>query len=257
LKTRKIIIVAVSFIAACAVGMIVYSGLTAQPTYEGRSLSSWLDEAGTWDDNGPAPVSLAFRTMGTNALPFLVEHALSPRSPWRDRLQYAFQWLGWTKLRGFVDKRYRRQMAAFAVLEHLGSDATNALPFIFSAMRADLQRNTYWADALMAVMDADPSVIPAVIREVREPRHRRSLCVVLGIARVNPEVSVPFLKTQLEDEDRSVEEAARRALALFGADEGSASELARPETKETDPNPNAEQGTGDTNGFPESGRRED
>ena len=198
-----------------AVGLILVSSRTPEPAYEGRALSSWLDDVQSWDSDGSAPVTGAFRAMGTNALPSLVGHVVAPRSYSRTRLDYWLRVLGWKKLGNLAGKQEQRREAAFRVLTYMGSDATNALPLVFASMRDDQGGKVYWADALMAVIISDPTVVPVVLEKVREPRHRSSLCFVLGMARVNPEVSISYLTTQLDDEDPSVQRKAHKALVRF------------------------------------------
>src|SRR5580700_3724096 len=81
MRTRLRIVMAVAAVAF--IGWLGWKVLCpAEPSYQGKSLSEWLDEynrAGSTDKIGP--VSEAIRAMGTNSLPFLLANIRPADSP--------------------------------------------------------------------------------------------------------------------------------------------------------------------------------
>ena len=109
----------------------------AEPTYQGKSASFWLD---SWDTN-MAGTDAAFRAMGTNAVPFLIqtlERKPSKLSEVLDKksVDYSINHPGQIpeNVRKIFPSAYRteqrRETAAF-LLGELGPLAEAAIPTLF------------------------------------------------------------------------------------------------------------------------------
>jgi len=119
-----------------------------EPQYQGRSLSSWLDEynrAGTWDVE---PASTAIRAMGTNCLPFLFAHIKHNPSRLTVKLIVLASKQRFLRLPFYGTERYRS--ASIVALRALGPQASPLCPELL-----DLTKNPdafWWANmSLLAI----------------------------------------------------------------------------------------------------------
>jgi HEAT repeat protein len=129
-KRRKLDLLALLGLVGVAIGFCALR--TREPAYEGKRLSSWLEElnqAGSGQINSRA--ERAIRQIGTNALPFLVADLCDEDSPHKLALMEWYNKWSSRKIRfkTFADRRGPVLMA-FYVLGNAGKLGPAAKPFL-------------------------------------------------------------------------------------------------------------------------------
>jgi hypothetical protein len=84
------IFAAIGISLAVIIFFVVRSQQPREPNYQGRSLSSWLEDFSDDSDEGfntNSPASVAVRSMGTNTIPFLLEILSYAESTARKKLR--------------------------------------------------------------------------------------------------------------------------------------------------------------------------
>ncbi len=163
-------LIAFSLLLVCGVAFFFYErGISHEPYYQGRSLSAWLDAAAYLDEPWcPTRQTAddAVRSMGTNALPFLLDrvgHSKDPESKFKARIA------GWMWLHG-----YKKQ--AFRYYDTYGQERFFALRSAFIALRSD-----------------EEEVVPILIDIARNGDTNRQDAAMYGLWEIRSESSVPFL----------------------------------------------------------------
>jgi hypothetical protein len=84
-----------SLLAALALGILWQSFPSSEPNYGGKRLSVWLDELSALDFSKRAdtntPQVQAVRSIGTNAIPWLMSELKRDGNPWEWRINHILQ----------------------------------------------------------------------------------------------------------------------------------------------------------------------
>ena len=80
MRKKRGILLAVLFVALLG-GLVWLLSPPAEPVYEGRPLSAWLKDLHGWGGDTNHPAFIAFREMGTDAIPALLSIIQSDDSP--------------------------------------------------------------------------------------------------------------------------------------------------------------------------------
>lgn len=146
---------------------------SSEPSYHGKSLSAWLEQARQnkeienpfSDVNLDTPSARAVRAMGKDALPLLIRMARTRDTPLRENMINLSQHYGWL---GLHPQRFQdiQLKTAYGFLV-LGPVATNALPALISMLDdpdPDLQVRRLAAFAIAKIGPDAASAIPALQR---------------------------------------------------------------------------------------------
>jgi len=212
MKTRVIVLSV--FAIAFVVGVIAWRALFShEPTYKNKRLSAWLRDMEQWDGDTNRPAFVAFREMGTNAIPRLLRMIQSGGSPIQEAI-YKFN-----LKQSFVRLPYHEQsMAACWALYAMGQEARPALPVLTNLL---FQTNTNCLIISATVLagigsEALPSLLAALTNQ--NDRIRRSAALGLGSEREGFRLVVPALIERLTDKSRSVHLNAVVALGELHAE---------------------------------------
>src|SRR6185295_2397 len=97
-----------------------------EPVYEGKTLSHWLKDLEDWNGDTNYPAFVAFREMGTNAIPTLLSIIQSGGTAGQRMIQKLNQ------EQSLIELPYReplhQSLAASIALYAMGSNAVTALP---------------------------------------------------------------------------------------------------------------------------------
>src|ERR1043165_5624744 len=107
-RRRKTILLVLAIVAVA----FAYSLLRSrEPSYHGKRLSYWLRQLQSFQGDYPAEAMTAIRSIGTNAIPFLLEDLEAKDSEWKvkmnDWMADTFSWRP-----SHVTANARRRMAA-------------------------------------------------------------------------------------------------------------------------------------------------
>lgn len=243
-------LVGVGLVMIAIFGVLVWLLPPAQPTYNGRSLDSWLEEWSHSDYDRTDPAAAAIKAIGTNGLPLLLNRLSQEESPMRNLLRAACRSIR-IKLSGPIS----RQLGAAEAINLLGADASAALPVLTNLMsnrRYQMQAtialagighdgvavliqtltNRDWslrevaAGALAEARSDFDEVIPALIETIKAGVHDEHDDLIRGAAgdalvrlQKKPEIVVPALSQLLVSSPESdTREFAARLLGGFGSD---------------------------------------
>jgi hypothetical protein len=186
-----------------------------EPVYRGRPLSSWLKDFEGWNFDTNLPACAAFREMGTNALPALLNILQSAPKP--SRWQRVFDTLN--NKQSFIkfpdgDPWAQTDAAAFA-LYSMGPAAKPALPVLTNLL---VQTNRPILSAL-AVAGVGPEGVPPLLAALTNQSVivRYSAAWSLGWEHSGPEIVVPALIQGLSDKAQAVRVTAARSLGQIHA----------------------------------------
>ena len=253
-KAKTAVFVSVGILLAASTTVMVNESLTyREPSYQGRSLSEWLPDV-VPDQFGPpqvrqAKAAEAIRQMGTKTLPFLLNDLTFDPKLHHYRLHYL------KPETGSADQRNSQATWAFDALGPLAKPAIpeldqlleqnpgyvpgalvgigrDALPDVFRALTNGsffVRDNTaaYLANAIYAGRitpeEARP-VLPLAVDDLSDsdtnPTFRANThwhgASLLGAIRLEPDLSVPALITDLQDTQNTVAVQCAQALGRFG-----------------------------------------
>jgi hypothetical protein len=249
------------FIALCAAGIcgaiwiLPWHLNPVEPVWQGKKLSQWLTEC---DSDNPRDLSesarTAIRTMGTNALPYLLRRIGTRDSKAKMQLR---AWAGkGSIIRRLTPTHYNFRISAAAGIEALGKEAAPAVPELIELLHDEqtfypaslglsaigapavplllqaLTNRSAWtrmgpeealdftvgiAQAVSFVQASDqaiPDLLPCL--DDPEPRVRQAVASALGAIMKQPDRVVPKLMERLGDTNSSVRAAAAQAIGMFG-----------------------------------------
>jgi hypothetical protein len=211
--------------------LAVFTFMDPQPSYRGRSLTTWLmlyRSANLHFPTDPEPAQ-ALRQMGPRALPYLLAWLPDERPAWKNRVLSALNSVPAPahtvstnlsrKLRMEWERReagYRMSIWGFGVL------GPAARPAAAQLGRLALNGTGKAADrAARALLDMGTNAEPALplllssLRSARQPGATRAVWL-LGALQGVASASVPPLITTLEDSNPEVRVLAMRALGRLG-----------------------------------------
>jgi len=127
IKTPKVILLAFVAVATSLPAVLLWP---YEPTYLGRSLSSWLRDLDPNSVQTQVKAAEAVRHIGPKAVPFIVRRLGSPKP---SRIQELINgWTSWisahTGIRLSVTKHYDERMETLAALDALRENAADAIP---------------------------------------------------------------------------------------------------------------------------------
>lgn len=216
MKRRRILLVLA--LAAAAAGLVLFWPRgPKEPVYQGKRLSRWIEE--TRSENGlylPQASQRkreiareSIRTIGTNALPYLLSELTGPISQWRVSFN------NWAEGKAVVPFRFpdeeSRLWKAAAGLKILGPDSAAALPVLAGCL-ADPQRGFAAAHAMSgAGALAVPYLLPAIAGTNLLTTQKALDCLAV-VAREN-ESAVPLVVQLLQHTNASFRQWAASRLA--------------------------------------------
>ena len=224
--TKRRTIIALLAVVALVVGVLI-SSRTREPSYNGRTLSEWLEiyltaekATGTIRQNGRTAAE-AVRAIGTNALPFLLEWIRYEQNPWQRRLGKAidagFAPAALDRLT-FSEQRMKRSATAGKGFRILGPDARLVLPDLLR-MANDTNSPLTADRACVAMSYLGSDVIPYVVEALtnaNHPLHQQapSIAFEMGYLGTNAASLVPLLVQGTQD---SSDYFAFRSIRALGS----------------------------------------
>ena len=129
---RKWWFVSFSLLAVLALAIVWQSFSSSEPNYSGKRLSVWLDELSALDFSKRAdtntPQVQAVRSIGTNAIPWLMSELKRNGKPWEWRINHVLQKQHFIKYRfPDINTRLSRATLGFEALDGLGEPAVPEL----------------------------------------------------------------------------------------------------------------------------------
>ena len=210
MKQWHVIVLAV-FGAGLVVGLMLVLHAARGPTWEGRTVQSWVEDFRLIGGDGHKRAVGAIRAMGTNSIPALVELLCAEDSGFKSS---AKAWLPSTllpKSAGIADSvhHWRAQTG----LEALG-------PLAVPAMLELLRDTNVAARAKAVLMTIGADGLPALIPALSSGDHRIRVDAIraVGWLRHEAEAAVPSLLVALKDEDKEIREASATALHFISPD---------------------------------------
>jgi HEAT repeat protein len=214
---KRGILLAVLFVALLG-GLVWVLSRPAEPIYQGKPLSAWLKEidvdAYPVDTNQAAFV--AFREMGTNAIPALLKIIQSGDPRFQrmilklNRMQSLVQF-------PLLDESRQRE-AAFFALYAMGAQAKPAFP----ALTNRLVHSDTYAFSAIALAGMGSEALPPLFAALTNQDEfiRRSAANGLSWEQSDLNLVVPALIARLNDPDRSVHLTAVESLGKLHAEPG-------------------------------------
>jgi HEAT repeat protein len=196
-----------------------------EPSYEGRSLSSWLHQMESPSAAGDDDFDLAIKHFGSNALPQLLEMLQATDSPAKLEFnRFASRYLPAAfQLPSSYDCRWNI-MAAFRVLGDAAVPAIPALTNLLSNQDRGVRLSA--VEALSAIGPGAGKAVPALLVALKDPDFYVRCVAAQSVIRITEEPPViAALVASIEDPDERVSRCAirtlgslkHRALAAFPA----------------------------------------
>lgn len=242
---RNLIIVAVVFSAALLVFLLwLNGGSRAEPQYEGKQLSAWIEQTRTGDMFAQSHARQVVAEIGLPIVPELIQQIEQPphlRERIGERLRKYLPRSTWRFVPGSEKSRTRR-IQAMQVIQMIGPPASNAIPAIaqafrerdvaiLSAARATLARLgpvavpaltalledqsfLYRSEAAFALMDIGPAAhpaIPALQAAIKNGNPDTARASVYALSRIG-EAAVPALAEALHDPRPETRKIAQEEL---------------------------------------------
>jgi hypothetical protein len=227
---------------------VLWPGEAPEPMYQGKPLSFWLEKASTLDDTNEE-ATVAFRSMGTNALPILLKLMQSKPS----RLEKIFDYLNKKQsLIRFPQLIAYKALCASVAIRSMGPVAKPAIPVLsncffetknygneFDAGYALSGTGSGGVTVLLAALTNQSVgirfravralgnersdleiVVPALIKSLGDSRPvvRWGTANSLGDIHALPELTVPALIQNLSNSDLMFQGKVAWALGRFGDD---------------------------------------
>jgi hypothetical protein len=227
MSARKCIVIVTGLSLAAVVGSLLWQASSPrEPVFEGRPLSSWLENHlpssaanPPYGSPGWKKADEAIRQIGTNGIPTLLEMMRA-----KDRPAVVLT-IRRTALRfGFPVKECRpavasNEEAAYA-FEMLGANAASAVPELLRIYQQNISASSQRcaAQALGHIgRDSEPA-LPALIQSFAHTNGEVRFCAVSAVMRIggDPVVVVPALTSVLNDSNVSVRWNALVGLSQFG-----------------------------------------
>lgn len=210
-----------------AIGLTTCNTWSADPIYQGRTLSDWLNDLRSSKDQATrVAAKKAVQATGTNAVPHLLREVE-----------------GWSS-----DGDDERKLAVLSAFEVLGASAESALPQLadllgkgvdpcnicyalgrigpksVDVLTQALTNENVQVRFCAAVALADSklqavSAVPELVNLLKDSSRdvRRAAVEAIGVIRARPEIAVPSLIDLLKDNEVLVRLNAAKALGRFGA----------------------------------------
>jgi HEAT repeat protein len=221
---RRIILVSLSIAVAGGLAWLMIALLWNQrePSYEGRTLSKWLEIWGPIRKNlttqDASDCANAVRHIGSNAVPFLLRMLATPDSApaWKQRLE---DLAGKQKIVTFKfakpsDIRMRGQMGLYI----LGPDAKSAVPELIRMYNSGIMPEFTFAYLLGAIGPyAKPAIPKLLVTSKSATNELEQATAIQALGKIHSDASnvVPTLITYLTDKSKVVQAASAIALGEY------------------------------------------
>lgn len=200
------------FLAAVAAAITWQVLRVREPTYQGRRLSSWLQQYGTDGGSTQEEVDEAVRSIGTNAIPTLLRMLEANDTALKVKLSESG--LLWRFGLRFTPAAILHAQALQA-FRALGVDGSNAAPALVEIYGRNISPSSRRAtgDSLVEIGPAAKQAIPVLIKSSAgtNAEERAYAAYTMGRLALEPALVVPVLTHALHDVDREV-----RYNAAFG-----------------------------------------
>jgi HEAT repeat protein len=209
-------LLAVLFVALAG-GFVWVLSRPSEAAYQGKPLSAWLNEYNGNPGDSNQAAFVAFRDMGTNAIPALLKIIQSGEPPFFQRLILELnrrQSLVHFPVRETWNERWAASFALYA----MGADAKPAFPALTNLL---FRSNSLSLSAIpLAGMGSDglPPLLAALTNKNQRIRH--SAITGLWYEQSDPKIVVPALIALLSDQDKSVRRLAAIGLGTLHAEPG-------------------------------------
>lgn len=239
ISRKTIIIWSLIILGVIGIGMQDHLSNPKEPSYQGRSLSGWLNES----DELKAREAVA--QIGTNAIPFLLKSVASEDSSLKKKL------LKLARKQSVINfniySAQAKQFEAMTAFELLGAKAAPAIPALEKLFESDGTTiaagmslavignesipvlvkgltHTHWhvrhsATAALAYLETDAvSAVPNLLVALNDTNRvvRSAAAWALGEIKEEPNLVIPALIKLLDDKDTTVRWNAALALGEFG-----------------------------------------
>jgi HEAT repeat protein len=219
---RRIILVSLSIAVAGGLAWLMIALLWNQrePSYEGRTLSKWLEIWGPIRKNlttqDASDCANAVRHIGSNAVPFLVRMLSTPDSP---RKQWLVDFVAKQNIVriNYVkpsDIRARGQMGLFM----LGPQAKSAVPELIRMYDSGIMPEFTFAYLLGAIGPyAKPAIPKLLVTSKSATNELEQATAIQALGKIHSDASnvVPTLITYLTDKSKVVQAASAIALGEY------------------------------------------
>jgi HEAT repeat protein len=214
IKTRQRAAVIV-LLGVLAAGLMIHFMRSPEPEYQGKRLSAWLTEFDHWEGDTNAPVVLAMRAFGPQAVPSLVEMCLANDSVLKQKVSVEFEKHA-TLLEHRSTTAPERWNRAQLALRVMGHDARAALPaFVAALTNEDAFVRMRAVSALGWIGPEAENCLPALIARQDDQAVRGNLMHALELIGRRPDLCVPVLMKALDDADPIVRQNAVHSLGAF------------------------------------------
>lgn len=222
---------ALAILSGCALLTILASALwPREPTYEGKSLSSWLGllPAPNRGFLGPRQAAQdAVIQIGTNGLPYMLRWMRYDPPPWRRRAVVAVDQLpnGFPGRKRLLEwlrgKNESLRASAVAGLATLGTNASPAIPEL-TLMMQNWKTEPYWTNALYVLAFMGDSALPPLIGALTNRNYPSTLRYwasdrLAGVRSTNVEARFTAWTFNLPESDEVLAFSAARHLYINDA----------------------------------------
>lgn len=217
-------------LAACCLILRTRWSQKPEPSYNGRPLSSWLDDYSLMSHGFPGEETIieknnhvvdeAVRYMGTNAIPVLFEMLKATDSPTRRIGEWAYQH-EWIHSRPTSVPALRKNLEAALAFGALGTNACEALPRLIDLYRqknGHVQRMVALTLGMIGppASNAVPYLLMTVTNQTGSPPF--DAITALGRIHADPKTVVPALIQLLKHSNQAVRANYIQALEAYGSD---------------------------------------
>ncbi len=234
-------------------GVVIYSSGPKEPSYNGRSLSYWLDEWGKSYNDRTNPATVAIREIGSNGVPILLARLSEDESP-GERKFWQFAGKVLPDELNPMNRNITRAVTAAEAMNLVGVEARSAFPKLTNLLTMRSHRltaaiglagighegiavllesltNRDWIvrqNAAFALGEAGSDydkVVPALIEMVKKEGNTQIDSVLRGAAgsslvrlHKEPELVIPVFSEFLTNPDAGMRCFGASLLGRFGAD---------------------------------------
>jgi HEAT repeat protein len=170
--------------------LLLWSGGPKEPSYNGRSLSSWLEEWGKSYNDRTNHATIAIRAIGSNGLPILVADLSKEESPHKRKF-WRIAGKVVPKEWNPIDRDINRSVTAAEAINLLGVEAKTAFPTLTNLFSSRL----HCLPAAMGLAGIGHEGVAVLLQALTNQDwvHRHSAATALGEARSDLDRVVPAL----------------------------------------------------------------
>jgi hypothetical protein len=212
-KRKRALLLAVCLLLATA--LVALLARDSEPHYQGRSLSKWLVVYRNY--SGSREAEQAIRTIGTNALPYLLQWIRQEPPFWRQAMFRVLpKPISQRVYNLIIMPGYDRAARATWAFGILGTNAASAIPELTTMIHDPTRPNTA-GRAIVALSSLGPPAFPHMTAALSNTNHpyRGQIAFFLGelmVHRVGTNACLPPLTAVLNDPDPGVRTIALQEL---------------------------------------------